>query len=367
MRVLLLSRRQQPARRDEGAVAVFVAILMPVLMIMAAFALDIGNAYANGRQLSVSVDAATLAAAGKVGSAIPYGQACTSTVLTSIGATGIATAEANAVNTANNKAGTSEPVDSVTVRCASANSVEVSVSNSRVVKTALAGIIGIDEIRPNSSAVARYQRYPTAGGLRPWAVCETTVVAAQGAPNITFATWLDNKQFGGKCLADATGNWGGVDFDGGNNAAGDLAYWTQYGYPRPGDPVVTIPNPVLPADPGVSNSNALKTAFASLVNQVVYFPSVTGITGNGNNATFNAVGVVTAKVCGIRYGNQVYNTGSTCWDPALAATVVDNKGKLIDHIQFRWVNYTGSYTSGSNAPACDFTNRNCVGATLLWR
>ena len=357
----VLSVKQQGS--DEGAVVVLVAILMTLILVLAAFALDIGNAYANARQLSVSVDAATLAAASKVGSAIPYGQACTPALLSNIGANGIAKAEADAVNTSNTKTGVSEPVDSVTVECASDKSVQVSVTNSRTVKTALAGIIGIDEIHPNSAAVARYQRYPTAGGLRPWAVCDTTVKAAQLAPNTTFATWLDNKQFGVPCNADSSGNWGAVDFNGGANSAGDLASWTLNGYPGP----VTIPDPLLPADPGVSNSATLRAAFESLINQIVLFPSVTGLNGNGNNATFGAVGIVTVKICGIRYGNQDYTTGSTCWDPALAATVVDDKGKQIDHIQFRWVNYTTSSYAGTTEAPCDFTNRNCVGATLLWR
>jgi uncharacterized membrane protein len=40
---------------------------MTALLVMAAFATDIANAYANARQLSVAADAASLSAAAKVG------------------------------------------------------------------------------------------------------------------------------------------------------------------------------------------------------------------------------------------------------------------------------------------------------------
>jgi hypothetical protein len=141
------------------------------------------------------------------------------------------------------------------------------------------------------------------------------VKAAELAPTTTFATGLDNQV--GICSSQSSGNWGSVDFNGGGNGAGDLADWTLSGYP---DPVVIPGN--LPADPGVSNSSALRAAFASLVGQTVQFPSVTGYNvGNGNNGSFAAVGIVTVEVCGVLYGNDTINTlpdgsVSSCWvDP----------------------------------------------------
>jgi hypothetical protein len=306
---------------EEGAVAVVVALLSTVLLIFAAFAADIGNAWAQSRQLSVSADSAALSAAKRVGLAMPRNTDCTPQVLTSINATQIARTEADAMNTANSPTGASEPVDGVAVACAAGgDAVEVTISNSRGVKTQLAGLIGIDQIRPNSYAVARYFRTPTAGGLRPWAVCRDTVVLAQANPGTTYATGLDNQA--GVCGTTASGNWGGVDFDGGSNAAGDLAAWTQNGYPGS----VTIPDPALPADPGISNSSGLGTAFTSLVNQVVLFPTARGYNGgNGNNASFDAVGVVSVKVCGVYYANTTYNidangVASDCWVDPLPTT-----------------------------------------------
>ncbi len=463
MRVQLLTPRQP--HDDRGAVAVMVALLSTLLLVLAAFAVDIGNAYAVARQQSVAADAAVLAAAAKVGEAIPRGQACTQALLNSISANTLAKTTADAYNTANNKSGVSEPVVSATVTCATADAVEVRVDNSRAVPTSLAGIIGITEINPGSYAVARYQRTLSAGGLRPWAICDSVVRAASLALTTTFATGIDTQS--GPCNSVASGNWGGVDFNGGSNPAGDLAAWTLLGYPNP----VTIPNPLLPADPGVSGSSGLDIAFTNLVGKVVLFPSVTGFnpgSGSGSNASFNAVGLATVRICGVKYANTTYNidpaTGlqSDCWvNPVGTTTVVVSppvtttgtmavnsnvltiasglfptvanpnvvitvtvqragnppgslplgptvatptsattatlaapakravagvavtittttttysglvprqpNGDPIDHIQFRWVNYSVSNYPGSNSTPCAFTDQQCVGFTSLWK
>ena len=224
-------------------------------------------------------------------------------MLTGINAQGIAQTVADDVNRRNSKPGVTEADTSVTVACADGGrAIQVSVQNRHPVKTQLAGIIGIDQISTGSYAVARYIRVSSADGLRPWAICDGTVTAAQAQPTVTFATGLDNKL--GLCSSQSSGNWGSVDFNGGGNGAGDLADWTLDGYP---DPVV-IPGP-LPADPGVSNSSALRAAFASLVGQIVLFPSVSGYNvGGGNTGSFAAVGVASVEVCGVLYGNDTINT-----------------------------------------------------------
>jgi Flp pilus assembly protein TadG len=468
-------QRQNSVSRDEGAVAVLVALLMSVLMVLVAFAVDISNAYANARQLSVAVDAAALSAAAKVGeqytAAFPNAD-CSSANLTSINATQIATAEADRINSANTKLATTEAVDTVTVTCEDGSkAIQVSITNNREVKTFFAGIIGINSLKPNSYAIARYQKTSAGGGLRPWAVCDTTVRAARNSPGTTFWTplgnWNNKSGDAGICGTSAPGQWGSVDFDDGGNPAGPLADWTHYGYPG----AVTIPDPALPADPGVSNSSALVDAFEYLVGKVVLFPSVSSISGAGNNATFDANGVATVKVCGVYYGNSIYNidqsTGvaSDCWrDPTptttstptvtsvlgvamannsnVVTTTVDdsfvpgmvggtisvpgagnnagttaltgvidsvsadgrsatlrngdkakravvgatatvnwtkvdtvpgslnvpvsNNGQAVDHIQFRWVNYSTNY-SGPGGTTCQLSNPLCVGTTVLWR
>ena len=490
MRVLVLNREHSAGDADRGAVAIIVAFLAVLILILAAFAADIGSAYAQARQLSVAADADALAAAAAVGEAMPLGMACTQATLNSlndgkgnVGAVAIARATADALNTANNKSGDTEPVEDVTVSCGDANSIEVTVDTRRSVPTAIAGIIGIDEISPNSYAVARYVRVRTAGGLRPWAACDQTVLAAQNQQDTTFWTGVDG--ISGPCDTTASGNWGSVDFDGGSNPAGDLIAWTLKGYPG----AVQIPS-TIPADPGVTNS--VKDALESLVGQVVLFPSVTEFNGGGgNNASFDTVGIATVRVCGIVYGNNEFKVDQTtgltsdCWvepvpgeiqtttdddDETVTASTAEvmpnksstlrvstlafpvvpavdpnvtysaevtipgagpggkdlttavstftsrtevvlqdgvksavpqgtpvqitittttstttitsaglpapapgpfevqgNKLRLLDHIQFRWEDYSTSSYPGIDSETCDFTDRRCVGATLLWR
>ena len=475
MRVHLVSRaRGARAREDHGAIAIIVALLTTVLLVLAAFAVDIANAYANARQLSVAADAAALGAAAKVGEAYTTqfpNASCSPANLSTINANQIAQIEADRINTANNKTGVSEPVGTVSVTCENSNkSIQVSIANDRQIQTALAGIIGIDSIRPNSYAVSRYQKSTVGGGLRPWAVCSSVVIEAQANPDTTFWTalgnWNNKSGDAGICGTSAPGQWGGVNFDGGPPDANDLADWTLNGYPGS----VTIPDPALPADPGVSNSSKLVNAFEYIVGKVVLFPAVTGVSDPGNNAIFDAVGVATLQICGVYYGNNAYNvdqaTGSTsdCWVPPTPTTTttpnsasvpgvtmdkgsnivttttsgafttemvnaailvpgagnkgespltgtivavspdgktatlangdkakedvagvvaqvdwtttetvpgslgvpVDNSGKVIDHIQFRWVNYTTNY-SGSGGTTCNLGDPLCVGTTVLWQ
>jgi Flp pilus assembly protein TadG len=143
VRVHVVTNRPSPLARggDRGAVAIMVGILMTVFLLLAAFAIDIGNAYANARQLSVAADAASLSAAAKVGeayvSAFPNA-ACDLANLTAINATQIAQTQADLVNTQNNKSGVNEPVGPVVITCENSNkSIQVSIKNNRQVKTGL--------------------------------------------------------------------------------------------------------------------------------------------------------------------------------------------------------------------------------------
>lgn len=329
MRVHLVSGADRSTgTRDEGAVAILAAVLMVLFLIMAAFALDVGNAYAQSRQLSVAADAAAVAAAAKVGEAMPTNTACTQAALNGlknssgqvVGAQAIALQVATDMNNTNARGGSS-PAPTVTVSCVPysstdtvANAIEVTVSNHRDVKTFIAGVIGIDTFSPNATATARYLRTSSIGGLRPWAACADTVLAAKNNPGTTYWTGIDSMPTagGGPCNGYTAGNWGAIDFNGGSNGAPDLIDWTLNGYPGP----VAIPS-TIPADPGVTNSVA--DALHSLVGQVVSFPAVTGYNGgNGNNASFAAVGIASVKVCAIQWQNNFWTSDlngadSGCW------------------------------------------------------
>ena len=297
--------------RDSGAVAIIVTLMAVALIVLSAFAVDIGNSYANSRQLSVAADASALAGANALGIEVPRGVTCEA-ALAAIDEQQIVKAAADEMNTKNNRlngSGDSEPVDTVAVDCidtdgnGATESIAVTVNNTREVKTFIAGIIGVNAINPRGSATAVFARIPVPGGLRPWAVCDVTAEFANVNQDETFFTGLDNKL--GVCSKGPTsGNWGSVDFDDGSSAAGKLAKWTLDGYWPP--PPVVIPG-LLDADPGVTTSSSLADAFAAITGEVVSFPAVSQCVGSctGTTAEFEATGVITALVCGVQYGGSV--------------------------------------------------------------
>jgi Flp pilus assembly protein TadG len=306
------------ASDDTGAVAVIVALVMTVSLILAAFAVDIGNAYAQGRQLAVSADAAALAAARTVGEA--YAQpTCTQGGLTAIGADALALTKAQAVEASNTRSGSSSDTVTAHAYCSTdGTAILVDVTTARDLATGLAGVTGIAQTHPNAKATGRWQR-SLVGTIRPWAVCQSTISSVQAQAGTTLAAPLDNKW--GICGTSSSGNWGSVDFDALGNSAVDLVNWTRYGYPY----MPQIPG-TLPADPGISRSQ-LPTAFRALVNTPILIPVAANYVDgtNGNNGTFQTTKLALVTVCGAFYQNQTYNTTlagapSTCWVNPYPAT-----------------------------------------------
>jgi len=299
--------------QETGAIAIIVALSSMLILVLAAFAVDIGNSYAQGRQLSVSADAGALAAARAVGQA--YGSpTCTTDALSAMGADTIATQVATQVNAQNNKSGRATTTDTVTAHayCShDATAILVDVTTARDVPTGLAAIIGVTNTHPHAAATGQWLR-TLIGTIRPWAACQTTVTQAQAAPGTTFAAPMDN--LWGVCGTSSSGNWGAVDFNGGSNPATDLTNWTRFGY----NVMPTIPGN-LPADPGVSKSG-LGGAFTAIVNTPILLPVAANYVPNasGNNGSFNTTELALVTFCGAYYQNKVYatdstGTASTCW------------------------------------------------------
>ena len=198
MRIQLRSLRRP---RDEGAVAVIVAILSTILVLMAAFAVDLANAYAVKRQLSVAADAAALDAARAVATAesggLPIlggGKGCSTwTSAQRSAAQSAAQTAANATNASNDLSGEST-VDKVTVVCPVGDErVEVTVENSRDLPVFFGGVANATGYDPKRSATAAVVPRLAIGGLRPYGACNTVVQEAAAAPGETFVMDLDNK------------------------------------------------------------------------------------------------------------------------------------------------------------------------------
>ncbi len=97
---------------------------------------------------------------------------------------------------------------------------------------------------------------------------------------------------------------------------------------------------------------------------------VTAITGGGNNATFDAVGVITAQ--GVRHPlrQQRLQQRQHLLGRHQGGPGGRRQGQLVDIIQYRWKDYTGTYVqnpNGTTPPNCAFDNRLCAGAVQLYR
>jgi len=372
---------------------------------MAAFAVDLGSAYAAKRQLSVAVDAAALDAGAAVNAALPAGKGCSSSTLTSIGAQAKAEAAANTTNLGNDKTGQSV-VESVTVSCTNA-AVEVSVTNRRNIASTFGFILGVDQQSPRRSATSLVYVPSVATGLRPFAACADDLVGATGV--ITklnqvvgtvpqygshFTVWISRTQK--VCNSTSSGQWGFTNFldqgaygdfndpgtvaynpdetcaggspsSGGN--AGCQAAWVGSGY----NGGVAIPNLAvggntgLSGNSGLANSSAYRSALDDLVGDVIQIPVAT----NFNGSDINVTGIVSARVCAVKQSSSSITTGS-CYAPVGAknpltgadlnpwAGFKNNEAALqVEYVGFSTSSFAppNSNTNCLNDPTCDFGTR----------
>ncbi|MCZ3387875.1 MAG: pilus assembly protein TadG-related protein [Actinomycetia bacterium] len=322
MRVQQLTTGHQ---RDQGAIAIVVAICAVLLFGMAAFAVDFGNVFANKRQLSVAADASALAAARAVNAKIPVGGSCNPASLQAT-----ADSAARSANSENDLRGDSV-VTSVEVACTPEGIVEVTVKNQRSVETFFGGIFGANGYVPNTSATA--QLYVPAGvsGLRPIAACQATVLnnyKPGETPPVANAFLVNVSNDSAICGAGAPGQWGFTNFlDQGSfgtyNDAGAPAYnpnetctpgspssggnagcqssWTADGYGGP----VYFPNPALGGNTGLANSSTWRASFDDLVNKTILLPVADRYTDGPGIDRLNVTGVVAVVVCSANRGGSV--------------------------------------------------------------
>ncbi|SDS42680.1 Tad domain-containing protein [Agrococcus carbonis] len=166
-------------RRDRGAVAVWVAILLVPLLAMAALAIDVSAANADRQRLQHGADAAALAVAQHCAV-----RACTGTA-----------AVAASLATANNPMGGAARIEDLDVDPAR-GWVEVETASDR--DFWFAPIIGIDDAELTARSAASWNQYPVRGSHLPLAIswCEIAHWARLGASDV---------------LRDATGNVVGLN------------------------------------------------------------------------------------------------------------------------------------------------------------
>lgn len=329
-------------RNEEGAILVWVALLMVVLLGMGAIAIDAGYAFAVKRETSTSADAAALA--GAHAAAQKYiDNGCT-------GVEAEAESVARDMVDANNLPG--EVTRDPDANCDNTH-ITVSVDAKAKIPTFLGSILGVDSMTPGSSATAEV--VGSYGGLRPLSVCENDFPAGGLVEGVTYQTVYPQSSSSSGTCGGASGNFGFVEFPDGGGSTGDLIDWIENGYT--GSEPITIPGP-LDGNTGAVG-NWIKDPLNGLINDtndpskdvIISLPSYkTWGPGSGGNAVVNTTGVISVKLCGYSLNGStvVKKDTNNCWDQAKFDADTTHNPKLV--FQWQYVKYVAPYVSSGTCP-----------------
>lgn len=180
----------RPEGREDGAVLVWMALMMVVLLGVGALAVDLGYGYAVKRQLSSTSDAAALAGAQEAG--LKFNSPSVGGCTTALQALVVTAANDN--YTANHPQG-SDGNPTVQMSCytkdgtlvtptATANPapvtrVSVKVTSRSTLGTFLGRVFGVTSLKPSATATAQVFGSQVLTGLRPFLVCLNDAQAAR--------------------------------------------------------------------------------------------------------------------------------------------------------------------------------------------
>lgn len=305
------------SRREDGAVALIVAILSFVLLAVLAFVADFGMAYTHQRYLQNGVDAAALAAGRKIAFEAPHNKSCAQLAA-------LYTTDAPTRSIAENYFSKNDTTPSVAlpagatgfqVTCETipgfgAQRVVVKVGVTESTSSILGSILGNNGLTLKKTARVVVGPARSAYGLRPFAICDKDALALEALPAGTPKTIsFDNADAG---CGYAPGNWGTLDFNGGSNPTGELSDWITNGY----DGSVSLSPPVIAGDPGAPSPGGLEDAMNAMMHDDdVVLPVFTAVTMQGQNGEYTISGFVAVKVCGWKLNNKSGHDGCTAPSP----------------------------------------------------
>lgn len=378
MRVPVIGRR----RNERGATAILVAALSVVLVGMAAFTVDFGQAYASKRQLQSGADAAVLAAAAqyadKVGDCVALD--------------GNTAYEAVARADAEEILEEARPAASIVDWDVDCRDGELYVATAVQGQTpgAFGGVFGSGAITTQRAAEATVEVAETAGrGVRPYMMC------SQDIPN-PVPSGIVRVDFGGQAgmseacpTAENPGNWWTVncpeDF---SNSTAVLEENTRNGCDDPVSIVDPQDGPDLTADllagcdggadedclnavTGNIGSSGIWDAWNSLLGKRILVPVFCGeptcdpaavAPAGGGNVNYPVHRFAAVVVCGYHWGSAPQKTGIStsgdCTGNTLNVTDGDNQDNYI-LLGFTAIQVSGSTRDGDCAlgDSCDLGAR----------
>ena len=337
------------ARREDGAIAVMVAILAVALIVVAAFTTDFGMAYAQRRALSTGADSAALAVIHtEYNTQLAFlTRTCADALAQDAAldpadpskASNIAYTQINA----NAPFGATIPASDIvtTLSCVSSGTVlQVRVTVNRTIQPILGGAASASPMHIKGEAVAALGVINGVTGLMPIAVCtnEAQAIIAQhvadkaaGRADGAQLVPLD-KVWGSGASCDGgggTGNWGWLNFGKGVSVPDLVAYITG-AYPF----TLTLPVPPIDGTPGdKGNSNNVVDAMQTVMDKIVNLPVYSTVSGNGANTEYSIIGFLSVKLCGFRSNSK--QTVGTCYN-----TTTPGVQLVKNDMQVRYVDYT---------------------------
>lgn len=324
MRILIAGRR------EDGAVAITVALLAVILVVLVAFTTDFGMAYAQRRALSTGADSAALAVIRA-----EYNTQLTSPTRTCAvaldqdallastdpkKAENIAYAQVNANAPFKDPSSASEIIPKSDIHtkldCVDTVSGTVTVTGTvlkatvtvdRKINPIFGGVVSASPLNISREAVAAMGIESTVSGLTPLALCKLQYADLQLHPGVTqyvpsTKVWPDGTFCNPGDRTGGSGNWG----------------WLDLGASRPGSIGASVLSARILAHNGMialAGSAATATVYGDTGSidsvqadmqtllwtqsnpQLIHLPVYDSVTGNGSNSTFIISGFISAQLC----------------------------------------------------------------------
>ena len=282
-----------------------VGLLLVPMMILLAFTLDLGIAYAQAQAFAAGADSGALAIAGAKRTGLSSNAAvaptCASILSNDAGqALAIAKKQADANRPYDLKSSTGQVDVQTSLTCDAAGILRVKVTVQRDVPTTLGRLAGISSIKATRQASAGLSVVGSMnGGAFPLTICDdqARAIMSRATSSPYPVEVIDvNKVWKADCSGKGggSGNWGWLDC--GGNGTPTLADAIVNGCGI--DLTITGTPPTITVDgqPGNKiNAGPVRSALDTVKGQTFAFPVYDKVTGNGSNTQYRVVGFINLK------------------------------------------------------------------------
>lgn len=283
----MMMKSTHPYQQERGAVIVFLALILVVILGFTALTIDVGRALDESRRLQIAADAGVLAGAEVLGAGGTMA-AITQEVCSLGVANGIASSDVLSVQCGTWASGSFSAACTSTCAglstctgCSGVGVNAVRAVNQRQIGTTFARVLNINSLAPMVEAIAQVPANVSTGCMRPFGI----EAAVLGSPQIT----VGNTFTVGK---NSPGNWGKLDVNGINmSSSPNFISAMQSGICHSSVTVGGI-QPV-----GTGFGGNLSTGFNYVLNQSFIIPMVSAFP-NGNSGAVTILEFVRVRYLG---------------------------------------------------------------------